>query len=312
MTASGAGDAAMRFGAGLGEDQASALRRMVESAPAGAGVAGARALCRTVAIASGKGGVGKTTLSVNLCVALADREIRTALLDADLGLANADVMCGMSVRSHLGHVLSGERALADIVMEAPGGFRLIPGASGVGAIADLDEARLERLLLAMGEVERSSDALVIDCGAGIGRGVMSFLSAADLAVIVATPEPTSIAGAYATLKCLLGRAGAGAAERVAVFVNQARSADEAEQVRARLAMVSRRFLGVEVSSLGWAPLDAAAGDAIRARRPLMLERPRSHAASAIRAAAVEASRRLGIGDDRRGARSSFVRRLLGL
>lgn len=299
------------------EDQASALRRLVESiapaAPVSVEPGGtSRGACRTVAIASGKGGVGKTTLAVNLSVALAAKGLRTTLLDADLGLANADVMCGVSARSHLGHVLAGQRTLSEITLEAPGGFRLIPGASGVSAFADLDQTRLERLLLALGEVERTSDVLVVDCGAGIGRGVMTFLSAADLAVIVATPEPTSIADAYATLKSLVARGGETAAGRAGLFVNQARRAEEAEEVRQRIAGVSRRFLGVEAGWIGWAPVDNAAGNAIRARRPLLLSEPQSRAARSVRDAAGVVCDRLGLAKGESVARSSFVRRLLGM
>lgn len=300
----------------MAEDQATALRRLMGTlapgAEAGPVVVEPRSACRTVAIASGKGGVGKTTLAVNLSVALAARGHRTALLDADLGLANADVMCGVSVRSHLGHVLAGQRSLSEIVVETPGGFRLIPGASGVSAFADLDQTRLERLLLALGEVERNSDVMVIDCGAGIGRGVMTFLTAADLAMIVATPEPTSVADAYATIKSLVARGGEGAAARAGLFVNQARRAEEAEEVRRRIAGVSRRFLGVEPGWIGWAPFDSAAGDAIRARRPMMIAEPGCRAARSVREAAGVICERIGLTKADSGARSSFVRRLLGL
>lgn len=302
-----------------GDDQASALRRLVDSlAPAQAlevapGAAGSpKPACRTVAIASGKGGVGKTTLAVNLSVALAAKGHRAALLDADLGLANADVMCGVTVRAHLGHVLAGQRTLADIVVEAPGGFRLIPGASGVSAFADLDQPRLERLLLALGEVERAADVLLIDCGAGIGRGVMTFLAASDLALIVATPEPTSVADAYATLKSFISRVGPSGAARAGLFVNQARRAEEAHEVRQRINSVARRFLGVEPRWIGWAPSDRAPGDAIRARRPLLLADPKSRVAGAVRDAADAVAAQIGLAEREFAARSSFVRRLLGV
>lgn len=305
-----------------GGDQASGLRRLMESlggvvtsepvgVPEAVGDASTRGvrempahpapiapirLARSVAVASGKGGVGKTSLCVNLAVALARRNLRATLIDGDLGLANADVLCGVSPRGHLGHVIRGERAVEDILLDAPGGFRLAPGAGGVAELADLDSASLGRLLGEVGRLESTSDVLVIDCGAGIGRGVMGMLHAADMALIVVTPEPTSMADAYAILKCLaLDAKARGEAPRALVVVNQAASEREAAQVSGRIGAVAQRFLGFSPEALGFVPLDEAVRAAVRERMPLLVSKPEAPAARAVVSLADALTIRLGLG-----------------
>lgn len=298
------------------EDQASSLRRLVESCGGSVTTAPVREqetvpadhegsvdqwpvrLARSIAVASGKGGVGKTNLCVNLAISLARRGYRTTLIDGDLGLANADVLCGVTAQGHLGHVVSGARRIEDITIDVPGGFRLVPGAAGIADLADLEPRSLARLLMELTRLERSADAIVIDCGAGIGRGVLGLMSAADLAVIVATPEPTSIADAYALLKCVTtraARAGAGgAAPSVEVFVNQAADSAEAAAVHGRIGAVAQRFLGTTPPMAGWAPSDEHVRRAVRARKPVVLGFPDSPAAKAVTGWSESVAVRLGL------------------
>lgn len=282
--------------AGVSEEVGDASTRGVRERPAHPAPVAPIRLARSVAVASGKGGVGKTSVCVNLAVALARRNLRATLIDGDLGLANADVLCGVSPRGHLGHVIRGERALEDILLDAPGGFRLAPGAGGVADLADLDAVSLGRLIGEFGRLESTSDVLVIDCGAGIGRGVMGMLHAADLALIVVTPEPTSMADAYAMLKCLALDAGArGEAPRAALVVNQASSGAEAAQVSGRIGAVARRFLGFAPEVAGWIPMDDAVRAAVRSRTPVALCSPQAPASRAVVLLADALTTRLGLG-----------------
>jgi len=247
---------------------------------------------RVIAIASGKGGVGKTNLAVNLAVAAAQAGQRVILVDADFGLANADVLCGLNPARRLDPVAFEPRAggqspsLADWLIDAPGGWRLLPASAGLVAMAELPPAHRARLVRGLDELATSADLLIIDSAAGVGRTVLSLAQAADLCIIVVTPEPTSIADGYATLKAIHLAGGSGGA-RVGLVVNQARDQAEATRTRARINAVAERFLDQSVPLLAWLAQDPAVGDAVRARIPLLLHRPSSRAARSIRQLAAE-------------------------
>lgn len=277
-------------------DQATRLRAIMLGEGAGGAGAGQRTNgnaeraghrrggARTIAIASGKGGVGKTSAAVNLSIALSGMGVRTVLVDADLGAANADVLCGLKPRARLDQVIGTAqvgkaRSLRDIAVEGPGGFRLIPGCSGIGRLADLPRVEREELVEQLRELESLCDVMLIDASAGIGRAVTTFVHGADLTIVVTTPEPTSITDAYALIKCVAGRAGASAGGvcgrvRVALLVNQAESEAEARFVHGRIAAVCDRFLGLRLPLLGWVAQDLRVRAAVRSRRPFVLENPR--------------------------------------
>lgn len=257
------------------QDQASELRKLMQDvdeaetfSPTAPTVAPPRA--RIMAITSGKGGVGKTNLSVNLAVRLAAMGRRVVLLDADLGLANADVLCNLPVRSHLAHVVAGRKQLDDVLVDAPGGFTLLPGASGLAQMANLATDERHRVMEMMRELATRHDLVLIDTGAGIGPNVLSFLLAADELLVVTTPEPTSITDAYALIKAVR-RQRADAA--VSLLVNMARDEKEARQVYERINAVCRRFLGLSLSDAGHVVSDARVAGSVRRRVPLMLEAP---------------------------------------
>ncbi len=242
-----------------------------------------------VAVTSGKGGVGKTNLAVNLAIALSARHVRVTLLDADLGMANTDVLLGMTPTrridtvvgdSYVGSGASG--SLAGLCVEAPGGFRLIPGSAGVARIADMPRQSRAGMIDALSSLSASSDVVLIDTGAGAHAGVTSFVRAADVAMVVVTPEPTSIADAYAMVKCLTdaGRMRENM-PRVMLVVNQALDEEEARGVHGRIAAVSARFLGAEPGMMGWVPSDAGVSLAVRARVPFVLKEPRGAASVAV-------------------------------
>lgn len=276
-------------------DQASRLRELVEAlsgkARPAATSAPARRTVPVLAIASGKGGVGKTNLAVNLAIALARSGRRTTLLDADLGMANADVLCGLMPGRRLDSVLLDERAgLASCVVDAPGGFLLVPGAVGVARVADLDPASRTRLVEGLVSLETRSDIILVDTGAGIGHDVLSFAAAADRSIVVVTPEPTSIADAYGLIKCIAARARASHVARpeIEIVINNAPSRREADRVSAKLSATCERFLRFSPRVLGVIRHDDHVQRAVRARDPHLLSFPRCRASRDV----IALSRRL--------------------
>lgn len=237
-----------------------------------------------IAVASGKGGVGKTTTSVNLSIALARQNRRACLLDADLGLANADVLCGLMPKARLESAIDSEetQSLEDLAIDAPGGFRLIPGSVGIGRVGELDQNERSTLLNRLEDLQAGNDVILIDTSAGLGDSVTTFVQAADLGLIVVTPEPTSVADAYALIKVLImGADGQGkdkqSIPKLAMIINQAANEKEANQVYNRMAGVCDRFLGYQIPMLGYIRSDKRVVKAVKARSPYMIETPRSPA-----------------------------------
>ena len=266
-------------------DQATALRGLVDqyersqaSRAHDTGPASVPRIAQTLAITSGKGGVGKTTISVNLAVQLARMGRRVVLLDADLGTANADVICNLHAPATLAHVVAGTRDLDEVVVDAPGGFKLIPGASGLANMANLDAHERDRLAAQMRRLESSCDVLLIDTGAGVGPNVLSFCAAAERLLVVTTPEPTSITDAYAVIKTIHHQT---LHPDIRLLVNQVKDEAEARAVFARIAGVCDRFLGLSPSYAGHVLRDAQVPQAVRKRRPFVLEAPRSKASECV-------------------------------
>jgi flagellar biosynthesis protein FlhG len=233
---------------------------------------------RVIAVASGKGGVGKTNLTANLAVALARRGLRVWVLDADLGLANMDVVYGVRPAHTLEHVLRGEKRLRDIVAEGPAGVRLVPAASGVAALTALTPAQQLHVLDEVDALDGELDVLLIDVAPGISSNVLYFAAAATETLVVTTPEPTAIADAYALIKVLATRWGR---HDFPVLVNMAETAADAAAAYERLASVAQRFLAVRLESLGWVPRDEAMARAVRAQMPVVFAEPTTPAARAI-------------------------------
>ncbi len=278
-------------------DQAQALREQVErrtrpelppgsplmmeaASPSGRTVRGpaTSATARTIAVTSGKGGVGKTTLSVNLAVQLSSMHRRVLLLDADLGTANADVLCNLSPASTLAHVVAGRKRLEDVLIDAPGGFRLVPGASGLAQMAALSEFERSRLLAQLHQLESRADVILIDTGAGVSPNVLGFLVAADEVLVVTTPEPTAVTDAYAVIKTLYRQKPNAS---VSLLVNMVRDEVEARQVFSRLSAVCRKFLQMSLRYAGHLQLDPRVQMSIRRRQPFALDASASAARSGL-------------------------------
>lgn len=262
-------------------DQADRLRQLAESYKAeilgprpGAAVRRARVL----AVTSGKGGVGKTNISVNLSYALISLGKEVMVLDADLGLANVDVLLGTVPRLHLGHAISGEADVSDLVYDAPGRLKLIAGGSGVSDLVDLPEADLQRFIRSLRSLEARTDFLILDTGAGLGRSVTNFVLAADAVLVVTTPEPTAITDAYAVVKTVVRK---NPAADIRLIVNNAQSETEAQEAADRLSTTVLRFLGISVEYLGWIPSDREVPRCVRNQQPFFLSVPNSPASQAV-------------------------------
>tara|TARA_R110002072_G_scaffold42064_19_gene118474 strand:+ start:58162 stop:59175 length:1014 start_codon:yes stop_codon:yes gene_type:complete len=272
------------------DDQASRLRELVSSLgqPSAEEFAKDRSKLTPptrripiIAIASGKGGVGKTNTSVNLSIALAKHNRRAMLLDADLGLANADVLCGLMPKARLESAVGdGASSLEDLAIDAPGGFRLIPGSVGIGRVGELDDNERRVLLSRLEDLHEYNDVIMIDTSAGLGPSVTAFIDAADACLMVVTPEPTSIADAYALIKVLVAQqdeANGGRLPNLALIVNQAVNEKEAHAVHARISGVCDRFLGYQLPMIGYVRRDKKVIKAIKARTPYMIDSPKCSA-----------------------------------
>ena len=261
-------------------DQATQLRRLARQ---GAGAT-------VIAVTSGKGGVGKSNIAVNLAIKLASAGKEVVLLDADLGLANADVLCNVDLPSNLSHVIARRKELAEVMVEAPGGFRLIGGASGLARMADLSDVDRQRLVNSLADLELRTDVILTDTGAGISPNVLSFTRCADQILVVTTPEPTAITDAYAVIKVISRES---PDRPLSLLVNQAQRPDEGRLVYERISKVAKQFLSVQVLDAGYVPTDAEVPAAVRRRTPFLLASPRCPASQAIGQLAMRLQRGIG-------------------
>lgn len=235
-------------------------------------------LARAIAVSSGKGGVGKSNLAVNLAVAMSRIGLKVGLLDADMGMANADVLCNVTPKMTLEHVVAGKCKLWEAMLLAPGGFRLMPGASGVARMAELSEQHRRALLQQLAALERVADVLIIDTGAGISPNVLSFAAAAHTSIVTTTPEPTALTDAYGMIKALISRS---PDAQVELVVNMVQSEDEGRGVFQRMDRVCRTFLRRPLVYAGAVPIDPAVAVAVRQRVPFALLAPDAPATVAV-------------------------------
>ncbi|MES9904082.1 MAG: MinD/ParA family protein [Sedimenticola sp.] len=234
---------------------------------------------RVMAVTGGKGGVGKTNVAVNLSVAFAELGKRVMLLDADLGLANIDVMLGLHPEHDLSHVLSGERNLEEVVIDGPLGIKVVPGASGVQQMAELSEAEHAGLISAFSDIGQDLDILIVDTAAGISDTVISFSRAVQELIVVVCDEPASITDAYAMIKLLNREYGV---ERFRILANMTRTPQEGRKLYNKICRVTDRYLEVMLSYMGSVPYDESLLKALRAQKPVILAYPRSRIAQSFK------------------------------
>ncbi|WP_439136109.1 MinD/ParA family protein, partial [Pseudomaricurvus sp.] len=207
---------------------------------------------QVIAVTGGKGGVGKSNISLNLSIALAEMRRRVVLLDADLGLANIDVLLGLKAEKNLADVLSGDCSLSDVLVTGPAGIKVVPASSGVQKMAALGPQQHAALINAFSELSNQLDVLIVDTAAGISDTVVSFVRASQEVVVVVCDEPSSITDAYALIKLLNKEYGL---FRFRVVANMTRSAQEGQGLFNKLNVVCERFLDVSLQYLGNVPFD---------------------------------------------------------
>jgi flagellar biosynthesis protein FlhG len=238
----------------------------------------------TLAITSGKGGVGKTNVVVNLAVSLARLRHRVVVLDADFGLGNVDVLLGLAPDAHLGHVLSGDKSMREVIVDGPEGIRIIPASSGLRELTGLTRTHWDRLASGLQALADDFDFLLIDTAAGIADNVIDLLETTDRVLIVTSPEPTAVVDAYALIKVLTASAiqNDTAQKEIGILVNDARDADEASIVFRQLQVAAERFLNRRVTCYGFVAHDPAVRDSVCLQQPVVFQHPQSPASLCFR------------------------------
>lgn len=233
----------------------------------------------TLAVTSGKGGVGKTNVVVNLAVSLARLRNRVAILDADFGLGNVDVLLGLTPPHHLGHLLNGDLTIEEIAVEGPFGLRLVPASSGLRELTALSVRQWERLNDGLRRLAEGTDFLLVDTGAGISNNVIDMLSGADRVMVVTSLEPTAVVDAYAMVKILTA---CNPAKELGLLVNGARDQAEADLVFKQLDVAATRFLQRRLHFYGHIPTDPAVRDAVLQQQPVVTHAPQAPASQSFR------------------------------
>ncbi len=233
---------------------------------------------RVIAVTSGKGGVGKTNISVNLAASFAKRGNNVLLMDADLGLANVDILFDLHPKYDLRHVIAGERSLDEIIVDAPLGLKVIPASSGVSSMADLSPAENAGLVRAFSELQFPVDTMIVDTAAGISDSVITFCKACQEVVVVVCDEPTSITDAYALIKVMSRDHGV---KRFHILANMVNSNAHGEELFRKISRVTDHFLDIVAVHIGSIPMDDYLRKAVRHQMPVVEAFPRSPSARAI-------------------------------
>lgn len=257
-------------------DQAAGLRNWSRNKPV-----------KVIAVTAGKGGVGKSNVSVNLSVALSQLGNKVMLLDADLGLGNIDIMLGLHTRYDLSHVIKGACQLSDIILQGPNGLQIIPAASGTEFMSQLRYRENSGVIDAFNELTQGLDYLIIDTAAGISDTVLNFTRSAQELLVVVCDEPTSLTDAYALIKVMSKRYGW---TNFHIVANMVRSEKDGQDLFNKLFRVSEQFLNVQLDYLGVIPFDEHVHKAVKSQKPVIMAYPDSHAAESMRGLAAGVSR----------------------
>jgi len=250
------------------KDQAAGIRRMTSKKPV-----------QVIAVSSGKGGVGKTNVSVNLSLALVAAGQNVLLLDADLGLANVDLLLGLRAQYNLSHVISAERTLEEVVVKGPQGLSIIPAASGMQMMSELSSAQHAGLIRAFSDLSMPVDTLVIDTAAGISDSVVSFVKASNEVIVVVCNEPTSLTDAYALIKVMSEDHGV---HKFNILANSVRDPQEGAKLFQKLSRVTDYYLDVTLSFMGGVPYDEYLVKAVKKQQAVMQSYPQSPSSIAFR------------------------------
>lgn len=247
-------------------------------------IKGTQKKTRVIAVTSGKGGVGKTNFTVNFALALMALGQRVIILDADLGLANVDVLLGVNPEYNLYHVLKGEKNIKDIITIGPQGLQIIAGGSGMQELANLRRWQVEQFIGKLEQLEGMADILIIDTAAGLSRNVMSFLLASDEVIVITTPEPTAITDAYGLVKAMTSKKKQGV---VHLVVNKVESAHEADITASKFTVVAEKFLKLNIGHLGFIFDDPHVSKSVKMQEPFMLKFPKASASQCVQRIAAQ-------------------------
>jgi flagellar biosynthesis protein FlhG len=262
---------------------------------------------KVIAVTGGKGGVGKTTIAANLAVAIAAQGRDVMLVDADLGMANVDVVLGLNTRFHLGHVVKGECTLEQAIVTGPHGLQVVPAASGIKRMANLSEAEQAGIIRAFSDLYHRVDVLVVDTAAGLHDSVLTFSQAAQHVLIVVCDEPASITDAYALIKVLSREYGVG---RFQILANQTRRSGEGSELFQKISRVCDRFLNVTLQFAGSVPYDDYLRRAVQRQSAVVVAYPASISSMALKNLAVKADK-WSVPQGARGHLEFFVERMVG-
>jgi flagellar biosynthesis protein FlhG len=238
---------------------------------------------RILAVTSGKGGVGKTNVVANLALGLSELGKKVVVLDADFGLANIDVLLGLTPRFHLGHVLFGNKTLTEVMVQGPKGIRIIPASSGLQRLSELTLEQRNHLVESFANLDQDTDYFIIDTAAGISNNVLHFLLSAQEVIVVSAPEPTAIVDAYAVIKIILAE---DHSKDVRILINSVERAEEAHEVFCQINSVVKRFLNREIAFLGHVEHDALVPQAVRSQVLVTQRYPDAPASKCFRALAL--------------------------
>lgn len=263
------------------EDQASRLREVVAN-KSEYDMETMKPKMEIITITSGKGGVGKTSFAVNFGIALAERGKRVVIMDADFGLANVDLILGISSKYDITDILSGEKTLDQILVKGFAGVQFISGGSGLTELLNISDENFKRLMENICILEDIADVLIIDTGAGVSDKILTMADASDETLVIVTPDPTSIMDAFALIKSLVAR---NPKHKVRIIVNRSDNIEEALGICENFISVVRKFLGVEIGSLGSIVSDKAVGKAVMNQIPFIISSPTCMASKQLNAIA---------------------------
>ncbi|PYG89839.1 flagellar biosynthesis protein FlhG [Ruminiclostridium sufflavum DSM 19573] len=234
---------------------------------------------KVITITSGKGGVGKTSVTVNLAIALSQKGYRVVIIDADLGLSNIDVVFGIVPKYSLLDLINCNKGILDILCEGPNNIKFISGGSGVQELINLDKNSLESFIANMSLLDHIADYILVDTGAGLSDTVMDFVISAEEVILVVTPEPTSITDAYAVVKTV-SRIKKDC--NINVLINRADSENEAKNVYNNFSAVAERFLSMKLNAIGYLPYDHSFTKSVKLQKPYILNYPKSNTSKLIK------------------------------
>jgi len=258
-------------------DQADELRRKVEQMKEQAPSS------RVITVTSGKGGVGKTSISVNLALQLQNLNKKVVIIDADFGLSNVEVMLGIRPQYNLADIIYGGRSVEEIITQGPNGIGFISGGSGVQDLVNLDKNSLKKLISKMVKLDSMYDVVIIDTGAGIADSVIEFVISSPEVLLVVTPEPTSITDAYSLLKAVKRKKDFEREKKsIKVITNRVSNQEEGEEIFEKISIVVSKFLNIHLEYLGYIPQNNSMSSSVLEQKPVLLREPEGEAAARIK------------------------------